>query len=74
MKWQNLIRKECPACGARIQAIKDRVVMYECVRECGFSMTRTSLVRTLSDPNHILRKYLTKEEKKLLTEALKETV
>lgn len=70
MKWQNLIHQECPGCGRKLQRIKDRAIMYECTGGCGFLISERSLANTLADENHILRKYLTKEEKQHLTEAL----
>jgi hypothetical protein len=66
MKWQNLIRRECPACERRLQPIKDKVILYEC--DCGFSITRRKLGQIIADPSHVLRRFLTAEEAKKIKE------
>jgi len=70
MKWQNLIRKQCPKCDAVLRPVKDKTVIYECTGGCGFMITRRKMAQTLSDPTHILRRFLSTEELYKLNESV----
>lgn len=73
-KWQNLLYQQCPDCERIFQTAKrNGHLIFECPdEECGFAITVTKLVDILSDKNHILRTFLTKEQIKALDQALKQ--
>lgn len=71
-KWQNLVYRQCPKCGKPLStdAKKARLV-FECLtEECGFVITASSYVRILMDRQHVLRRFLSKEEEENLEKAL----
>lgn len=73
-KWQNLLKKKCPHadCDGTLQPTKDRAILYTC-SSCDFVITRRKYAEILSDPNHILRRFLTTEELYNLDEAIKKS-
>jgi len=69
MKWQNLIRRECPVCGSPLRII-DRTERYECSSmKCWFMITRRHIGDILADRSHPMRKHLTNEEQEILNRA-----
>ena len=66
-KWQNLLYKKCPACGGTLDIIRDRAIMYECLAPgCEFVISRRKYADILTDETHIMRKFLTEEERQRL--------
>lgn len=71
-KWQNLIHKRCITCGEPLKEVKDVVVFYECPnvnRTCKI-ITRRKLFEILTDETHVMRSYLTAQEREALEEAV----
>ncbi len=70
-KWQNLIHKKCIKCDANLKEQQDRTVLYVCTsEECDFFITRRKLYEILTDETHILRRFLTEQERIALEEAV----
>ena len=70
MKWQNLINRKCPHCGGDLKPIKDKAVLYECV-ECDFVISQKKYFEVLTDENHVMRNFLSKEESEILNNTIK---
>lgn len=70
MKWQNLYHRKCPKCDSELRPVKDKAIIYECTGGCGFMITRRKMAETLSDPTHILRRFLSTEELYKLNESV----
>jgi hypothetical protein len=69
MKWQNLIRRECPVCDSPLKII-DRKEKYECSDPgCNFTISRWHMAELIADKNHQMRKFLTKDELKIIRKA-----
>lgn len=64
-QWQNLIRRSCIHCGSPLSKRKDHVMIYECPNG-DFIITERKLFEILMDETHILRRYLTLEEREKL--------
>ena len=73
--WQNLIYKKCPVCDGRLKPTKDKTLRFACEeKNCSFVITARAYAEILADENHIIRRYLTTEERKLLETALDESL
>lgn len=71
MKWQNLIKKTCPKCGALLEGRQDRVKLYECTdTACDFVITERKLFEILTDETHVLRQHLGPEELDIINKAV----
>jgi predicted RNA-binding Zn-ribbon protein involved in translation (DUF1610 family) len=69
--WQNLAKKRCIVCGDMLTKQKDYAVMYECPRPgCGFTITQRKFYEILTDDTHILRQFLTEDERKGIEKAV----
>lgn len=66
LKWQNLVHKKCPRCGMKLkQVINDwaRLIFVCPLDECNIGISQKKYYEILSDKNHVLRRYLSIEEK-----------
>lgn len=70
-KWQNLLYRKCPVCGGRLDIIKDKAILYECPTPgCEFLISRQKYADLLMDETHIMRRFLTGEERQLLEQEI----
>ena len=71
-KWQNLIHKRCITCGEPMKEVKDIVVFFECpnVNKTCKIITRRKLFEILTDETHIMRRFLTEQERTELETAV----
>lgn len=69
-KWQNLIRKQCPDCD---QPLKEIGTMFRCeTQDCGFGISRMKMAEILTDPNHMARQFMSRDDDQILINALRE--
>jgi hypothetical protein len=70
-RWQNLIRRECPRCGAGLEAVSDsRNRLYECRAEgCEFLISRRTAYGILTDETHVMRIHLSEADRRELADA-----
>ncbi len=63
-RWQNLIRRRCPCCGARLEPLRAKTSILQCCADgCGFTISEHTVFRILSDESHILRRFLSPEDR-----------
>lgn len=60
--WQNLIYRNCPKCGASL--VEKNRTLYVCSDdETCFGITAKNYYKILTDEEHIMRKFLTDQER-----------
>lgn len=73
-KWQNLIHRKCVKCDYPLEEVRDRgVILLECTNSpqaCDFFITRRKLFEILVDETHIMRRFLTREERDQIEDAI----
>jgi len=68
--WQNLIHKKCPRCSLRLN---EGNLGFGCSgEEKHFFISRQTMAKILSDPNHAALRFATEHEKDIVFGALKE--
>ena len=71
-KWQNLLYQKCPKCNTKLQPCVEKAVMYQCLTpKCEFLISRRKYAEILMDKEHIMRNFLTKDERVLLEQIIK---
>ena len=70
MHWQNLIHKKCPKCDARLRERDRGLICPE--RDCSFAIALTSWAKIMTDPSHVMHRFLSPHERETLNTALAE--
>ncbi len=69
-QWQNLIDGKCPDCGEKLEMKKEKAIICECSK-CEFVISQRKYIEILTDENHIMRQFLTANEKEKLIQLTK---
>ena len=58
MKWQNLLKGNCPICNKMMMDMAGRYNVSRCIdQECPFKIRDDDITKIMSDVNHPINKY-----------------
>jgi len=69
MKWQNLLKKQCPICDSILDRSKDKGIIYTCP-SCEFIISQRKYYEILTDTSHVIRRFMTAQDIQRIEEAL----
>ena len=68
-KWQNLAAGLCPVCGAKLVSLGKKERDYKCSEaQCSFLISKAKLLGILTDPDHVLRRFMEPAQVKEINE------